>query len=94
MFPLLTEEAIDADGPKPINNADEAILSTLNENPFASVWQLSRFTHIHPTAVDGYLIQSLAFTACHLRWVPLLCQTRLYLTTITNSFYFHKEKNS
>jgi hypothetical protein len=31
---------------KSIDEADQAILFTLNENPFASVWYLSRLTHI------------------------------------------------
>jgi hypothetical protein len=39
-FPLSTEEA-DADDRKPIDDADEAILSALNESPFVSVRQFS-----------------------------------------------------
>jgi hypothetical protein len=43
-FPLSTEDASDARDRKPIDDADEAILSALNESPFVSVQQLSRFS--------------------------------------------------
>jgi hypothetical protein len=68
--PLSTEEASDANDRKPIRDADEAILSALNESPFASVQQLSRLIHPPPTTVYHPLIQSLGIPAPHLRWVP------------------------
>jgi hypothetical protein len=37
---------------------------------FASVRQLSRFTHLPSTTVYRRLTQSLGFVARHLRWVP------------------------
>jgi hypothetical protein len=69
-FSLSTEEASDADDRKPFDDADEAFLFALNENPFASVPQLSRLIHLPPTTVHGCLIQFLGFTTCYLRWVP------------------------
>jgi hypothetical protein len=42
-------------------------LSALDENPFASVRQLSRLTHIPATTVYRRLTESLGFTARHLR---------------------------
>jgi hypothetical protein len=47
-FPLSTEEASDAGDQKPI---DDAILSSLNESPFASVQQLSELKQIPPTTI-------------------------------------------
>jgi hypothetical protein len=46
-----------------LDDSDEAILSSLDENPFASVHQLSRLTHIPPTTIYGRLTNSLGFTA-------------------------------
>jgi hypothetical protein len=50
-----------------LDDSDEAILSALDENPFASVHQLSRLTHIPATTVYRRLTESLGFTARHLR---------------------------
>jgi ATPase subunit of ABC transporter with duplicated ATPase domains len=52
-----------------IDDSDEALLSSLDENPFASVRQLSRLIHIPPTTVYRRLTKSLGFTARHLRRV-------------------------
>jgi hypothetical protein len=53
-----------------VDDSDEAILSSLDEKPFASMHQLSRLTHIPPTTVYRRLTNSLEFTARYLRWVP------------------------
>jgi hypothetical protein len=52
-----------------LDDSDEAILSSLDENSFASVRQFSHFTNIPPTTVYHRLTDSLGFTACHLRWI-------------------------
>jgi hypothetical protein len=52
-----------------IDEADQAILFTLNENQFASVRQLSRPTYIPTTTIYRRLTHSLGFSARHLRWV-------------------------
>jgi hypothetical protein len=52
--------------PSGLNDSDEAILSALDENPFASVRHLSRLTHIPATTVYRRLTESLGFTARHL----------------------------
>jgi hypothetical protein len=41
------------------DDCDEAILLVLNEQPFASIRQLTRFTHLPGTIVDRDLTQSL-----------------------------------
>jgi hypothetical protein len=56
--------------PSGLDDSDEAILSALDENPFASVHQLSPRTHIPTTTVYRRRTESLGFTARHLRWVP------------------------
>jgi hypothetical protein len=55
---------------KALDDSNEVILSSLDENPFASVRQLSRFTHIPPMTVYRSLTNSLRFTVRHLRWIP------------------------
>jgi hypothetical protein len=69
-FPLLTDTASDADDRKPIDDANEAILSALSESSFAPGRKLSRLTHLPPTIVYRRLSQSLRFGARHLLWVP------------------------
>jgi hypothetical protein len=69
-FPLSTEEASDTDDRKPIDDADEVTIFALNGSLFASVWQLSRLTHLSPTIVYRRLTQSLRFRERHLRLVP------------------------
>jgi histone-lysine N-methyltransferase SETMAR len=66
----LHQTTLSVDVPRSLDDSDQAILSALDENPFASVRQLSRLTHIPPTTVYRRLTQSLGFTARHLRWVP------------------------
>jgi hypothetical protein len=56
--------------PTPFDNTDGGILSALNENPFMSVRQLSRLTHLPLTTVYRRLTSSIEFTARHLRWTP------------------------
>jgi hypothetical protein len=53
--------------PSGLDDFDEAILSALNENPFALVRQLSGLTCIPATTVYRRLTESLGFTARHLR---------------------------
>jgi hypothetical protein len=48
-FHLSTEGASGADNQKPVDGANEAVLSALNETPFASVRLLSRLTDLPPT---------------------------------------------
>jgi hypothetical protein len=53
--------------PSGLDDSDEAIVSALDENPFASVRQLSRLTHIPATTVYRRLTKPPGFTARHLR---------------------------
>jgi hypothetical protein len=69
-FPFSTEEASDAEERKPIDDADESILSALGKSASASVRQLSRLTHLPLTIVCRRLTQSLRFTARYLHSVP------------------------
>jgi hypothetical protein len=50
-----------------LDDSDQAILAALEHSPFASVWQLSRLTHLPSTTVYRRLTQSLGFVARHLR---------------------------
>jgi hypothetical protein len=50
--------------------SDKAILSALGEQPFASVRQLARATHLPSSTVFYHLTKRLGFTVRHLRWVP------------------------
>jgi hypothetical protein len=50
-----------------LDDSDQVILSSLDENLFASVRQLSRLTHIPPTTVYRRITNSLGFTAYHLQ---------------------------
>lgn len=52
------------------DDSSEAILLALSEQPFASIRQLSRLTHLPPTTVYRRLTQSLGFHVRHLRWIP------------------------
>jgi hypothetical protein len=53
-----------------LDDSDEAILSSLDENPFVSVRQLSCLTNIPPMAMYRRLTNSLGFTERHFRWIP------------------------
>lgn len=53
-----------------LSEIDEAILAALEEQPFASVRQLSRATHLASSTVYSHLTQKLGYTVRHLRWVP------------------------
>jgi hypothetical protein len=55
---------------KTLDDSYEAILSVLDENPFASVRQLLRLTHRPQTIACRRLVHSLGFTARHLRCDP------------------------
>jgi hypothetical protein len=59
-----------ADVQRDLDDSDQAILSALEDSPFASVRQLSRLTHLPSTTVYRRLTQSLGFVARHLRCVP------------------------
>jgi hypothetical protein len=52
-----------------IDDADQAILLALDENPFASMRQLPQLTHLPSSTIYRRLTQSLGCTARHLRWV-------------------------
>jgi hypothetical protein len=57
--------------PEPdLTESDKAILLALEEQPFASVRQLSRATHLPYSSVYRRLTTKLGFTVRHLRWVP------------------------
>jgi hypothetical protein len=68
-FPLSTEETSDTNDRKPIEDADELLLSCLNVGPFESLQQPSRLTQLPPTAVYPRPTQFFGFAAHHLRWV-------------------------
>jgi hypothetical protein len=53
-----------------LDDCDQAILHALAEQPFASIRESSRLTHLAKTTVHRRLIQSLGFPVRHLRWVP------------------------
>jgi hypothetical protein len=83
------------------DDSDEAILLALTEQPFASIRQLSRLTHLSRTTVYRRLTQSLGFHVRHLRWVPHrlsdaqksnrveLSQRLLSMLTTQQSRYWH-----
>jgi hypothetical protein len=52
------------------DECDEAILSALQEYPFASIRALSRLTHLSRTSVQRHSPQSLGYVIRHLHWVP------------------------
>jgi hypothetical protein len=68
-FFLSTDRIVSGPIPEMPDDADQAILSTLGETPFASVRQLARLMHLSAAIVYQRLTQSLGFTACYLRWV-------------------------
>jgi hypothetical protein len=59
-----------ADVQRDLDDSDQAIFAALEDFPFASVWQLSRLTHLPSKIVHRRLTQSLGFVAHLLRWVP------------------------
>jgi hypothetical protein len=65
-FPPSKSEIHPADIQKDLDDSDQAILAALEDSPFASVWQLSRLTHLPSTTVYRRLTQSLEFVAHHL----------------------------
>jgi hypothetical protein len=69
-FPPSKPEPHPADVQRDLNDSDHAILTALEDGPFASVRQLSGLTHLPSTNVYRRLTQSLGFVARHLRRVP------------------------
>jgi hypothetical protein len=69
-FPPSKPESRPADVQRDLDDSDQMILTALEENSFASVWQLSQLTHLHLPSTTAYrlLTQSLGFVACRLRW--------------------------
>jgi hypothetical protein len=62
-----------SESPTPIlNESDKAILLALSEEWFASVWHLTRRTHLHHSTVHDRLTYKLLFTLRHLFWVTHL----------------------
>jgi hypothetical protein len=55
-----------------LNESNEATLLALSEELFASVRQLARRTHLHPSVVYDHLTYKLGFTVRYLCWVPHL----------------------
>jgi uncharacterized membrane protein len=75
-------EAIDASSSPPdplpprehqLDDSDQAILLVLADQPFASIRELSRLTHLPRTTVHRRLTQSLQFRMRHLRRVSHFC---------------------
>jgi hypothetical protein len=66
----LKPEPHPVDVQRDLDDSDQAILATLEDNPFASVPQLSRLTHLPSATVYHRVTQSLGFVARQLRWVP------------------------
>jgi hypothetical protein len=62
-FPLSTPEPHPTDVQRDLDDSDQAILAALEDNPFTSVRQLSRLTHLPWTTVYRRLTQSLEFVA-------------------------------
>jgi hypothetical protein len=69
-FPPSKPEPHPADVQEDLDDSDQALLTAQEDNPFASVRQLSRLTHLPSTTVDCGLIQSPGFVVRHLRRVP------------------------
>jgi hypothetical protein len=53
-----------------IDDSNEAILLALTEQPFTSVRQLSRLTHLPSCTIYRRLMQSFGLHMRYLRWVP------------------------
>jgi hypothetical protein len=66
-FPPLKPELHPVDVHRDLDDSDQAILTALEDSPFASVRQLSRLIHLPSTTIYRHLIQSLGFVAHHLR---------------------------
>jgi hypothetical protein len=65
-----SQDAPSADVHRGIDDADQALLAAFDEQPFASVRQLSRLTRTPTTTVYCRLTESPGFTARHLQWAP------------------------
>jgi hypothetical protein len=70
-----------SESPAPIlNESDEAILLALSEGSFASVRQLARRTHRHPSTVYDHITHKPGFTVRYICWVPhLLSEADKYI---------------
>jgi hypothetical protein len=53
-----------------LDDSDQAIFLALADQPFASIRELSRLTHVPRTTFHRRLLQSLRFRVRHLQWVP------------------------
>jgi hypothetical protein len=69
-FPPSKPEPHPADVQTYLDDSDQVILVALEDNPFASVRQLSRLTHLSSTTVYRRLTQLLGFVVRRLRWMP------------------------
>jgi hypothetical protein len=69
-FPPSKPEPHPANVQRDLDDSDQAILTALEDSPFASLRQLSWLTYLPSTTVYRRLTQSLRFMARHLRWVP------------------------
>jgi hypothetical protein len=69
-FPPSKPEPHPADVQRDLSDSDQATLAALEDNPFASVRQLSRPIPLPSTTVYHRLTQSLGFVVRYLRWLP------------------------
>jgi hypothetical protein len=69
-FPPSKPEPNPVDVQRDLDDSDQAILTGLEDSPFASVRQLSRLAHLPSTIIYRCLPQLLECVARHLRWVP------------------------
>jgi hypothetical protein len=69
-FATSNPEVIFAEPIREHDNYSQTILLAFDEQPFASVRQLARLTHLPRTALHRRLPQLLGFSVRHLSWVP------------------------
>jgi AraC-like DNA-binding protein len=69
-FPAQSKEVPRKAGVSWTDAVDAAILMALTNNPFYSVRDLSRLTHLSRSTVHRRLTEVLGFAICHLHWIP------------------------
>jgi hypothetical protein len=85
LFPSFKQTQDEKQFPQ-LTEIDEAILMALEDEPFSSIRQLARATHIPQTTVYNHLNDKLGFTVRHLRWVPHLLSAENKHQRIESSF--------
>jgi hypothetical protein len=68
-----------------VDDSDTAIVLALDEQPFASVQQLARLTHLSRMMVHRRLTESLGFRVRHFRWVPHIVSDSQKVARVTLS---------